>query len=359
MTKKSLGYVELEWICPSCGNRNPGPAEKCGTCGTPQPPDVEFVQPVQEEILQDEEKIAEAKAGPDIHCGYCGARNPATAENCHQCGASLAEGTARQAGAVLGAHRSAPAPPLICPACGSENPATARFCRACGSSLTQPEPVTPAASKPAKPPAGLGRVALFVFLGIVGLFGLFLVLSSRTSDVVGKVTEASWQRSVAIEELAPATKANWLAEIPEGAPLGQCVQKVKRIQDEPAPGAKEVCGTPYTVDTGSGYGEVVQDCRYEIYEEWCEYTVEEWRVATSAVLQGSDLPTQWPTPELTSKQRAGKRVEQFQVVFQTDDGKEYTYRTQNLALFQKLRPGSRWVLKINKLGGITGLEPAP
>ncbi len=201
-------------------------------------------------------------------------------------------------------------------------------------------------------------MALFVFLGIVGLFGLFLVLSSRTSDVVGKVAEATWQRSVAIEELVPVTKANWLAEIPEGAPLGRCVQKVQRTQDEPAPGAREVCGTPYTVDTGSGYGEVVQDCRYEIDAEWCEYTVEEWRVVTSAVLRGSDLPTQWPTPQLTSKQRVGERVEKFQVVFQTEDGKRYTYSTKNPELFQQLRPGSRWILKVNKLGGVTGVEAA-
>jgi hypothetical protein len=29
MAEKELGYVELEWRCPSCGNRNPGSAKKC------------------------------------------------------------------------------------------------------------------------------------------------------------------------------------------------------------------------------------------------------------------------------------------------------------------------------------------
>ncbi len=47
-----------------------------------------------------------ASAGADIHCGFCGTRNPATATICSQCGADLKEGKARQAGWPRDATRS-------------------------------------------------------------------------------------------------------------------------------------------------------------------------------------------------------------------------------------------------------------
>ena len=44
MAKKTLGYEELQWTCPSCGGINPGPQNTCGSCGAPQPDDVKFEQ---------------------------------------------------------------------------------------------------------------------------------------------------------------------------------------------------------------------------------------------------------------------------------------------------------------------------
>jgi len=109
MVKKTLGYVELEWRCPRCGSRNPGPEKTCNGCGAPQPEDVEFEQPAEEELVTEESEIERAKAGPDVHCAYCGARNPADAEICTQCGADLTEASARVSGRVVGAHRDKPA----------------------------------------------------------------------------------------------------------------------------------------------------------------------------------------------------------------------------------------------------------
>ena len=54
MTKKSLGYVELEWICPNCDTKNPGPQKTCLSCGMPQPDDVKFEQRAQETLIEDE-----------------------------------------------------------------------------------------------------------------------------------------------------------------------------------------------------------------------------------------------------------------------------------------------------------------
>ncbi|MCX7670370.1 MAG: zinc ribbon domain-containing protein, partial [Anaerolineae bacterium] len=245
MAEKELGYVELEWRCPSCGTRNPGSVKKCRQCGTALTEEIQFEQAPQEELITDEAKIAQARAGPDIQCAYCGTANPATARTCKQCGADLAEGKARQAGQVLGAFREQPAPPLKCPACGKENPATALKCAACGAALVQPTPqVAPA---PAKARGGIG-ILIAILLGLCVLAGLFFALSSRTSETIGQVSDVSWRRAIAIEALTPVTRQAWRDEIPANAPIGQCTRKVHHTEPNPVPGAREVCGTPYTVD---------------------------------------------------------------------------------------------------------------
>ena len=123
MTKKSLGYVELEWTCPNCGAKNLGMAKLCRGCGAAQPAHIEFEQAAEEKLIEDEAKLAQAAAGPDVHCAYCGARNPAGSATCQRCGGDLTGAGARGTGQVLGAHRAGPAAPVRCPACGNENPA--------------------------------------------------------------------------------------------------------------------------------------------------------------------------------------------------------------------------------------------
>ncbi len=62
MTKETIGYVRLEWTCPNCGSKNPGPEKSCTNCGAAQPEDVSFEQPAQETLVSDEEEIARIKA---------------------------------------------------------------------------------------------------------------------------------------------------------------------------------------------------------------------------------------------------------------------------------------------------------
>ena len=152
MTRKTVGYVELVWTCPRCSTKNPGPQKFCNGCGGPQPDNVQFEQAAQEKLLTDASAISRAKAGPDIHCPYCSARNPAGVKFCGSCGGNLAEGLARQKGRVVGAFRSGPAPKVKCPACGTENVADAGRCSNCGSPLpgTSRETPSTAAAAPAR-----------------------------------------------------------------------------------------------------------------------------------------------------------------------------------------------------------------
>jgi ribosomal protein L40E len=360
MVKKTLGYVELEWTCPRCGSRNPGPDKTCNGCGAPQPDDVEFEQAAQEELVTEEKAIKRAKAGPDVHCAYCGARNRADAEICTQCGADLTEAEARVSGQVVGAHRREPVPDVACPACGALNPASAHECSQCGATLARPEP-KPAPRSAAKPAAragrgGCGPIALVAGVGLILLVILGIFLTRPSGERAATVEDVSWTRSVPIMGLVPVAHEGWYDEVPQDAVLGDCRQEPHHVQDSPAPNAREICGTPYTVDTGSGYGEVVQDCRYEVYEDWCEYQVEEWQVVDQVVQSGSDLNPRWPVTQLDVGQRKGEGEERYEVVFDTDGG-TYSYITSDPAEFAQFRPGSQWLLKVNKLGAVVDVEP--
>lgn len=352
MAKKEVGYVELEWECPVCETRNPGTRTTCSGCGSPQPDDVSFEVPAGAELVTDQERIQRAKGGPDIHCAYCGARNPSGAQRCRQCGADLSVGEARDSGQVLGAYGAEPAPEIRCPACETLNPAGAKVCSSCGAPLASPlaEPIA-AAPPRRRGRRGMGRLFIPILVVVaVAVLG-FVFLSMRTSELVGTVTEAQWTRSIWIEGLRPAEHSAWRDQVPEGATLGACRGEVRRTQDEPAPGAIEVCGTPYTVDTGTGMGRVVQDCQYQILDERCSYTVLEWTTIDTKTAGGSGIEPEWPALDLQGDEREGRRSEEYRCVFRAD-GDSYTVTTSSWEKYQRCRPGSRWILEVNSFGSV-------
>jgi hypothetical protein len=96
-----------------------------------------------------------------------------------------------------------------------------------------------------------------------------IILSLRRSERTAQVERIRWERSIAIEALGPVEHTDWQDEVPADASGLTCELAHRGTDDNPAPVSTEVCGTPYTVDQGSGYGQVVQDCVYEVYEHWC------------------------------------------------------------------------------------------
>jgi ribosomal protein L40E len=340
---------------------------------------VTFEQAAEEKLITDKDEIARAKAGPDVHCAFCGARNPAKASKCSQCGADLSAATARESGQVLGAHRDGPAGQVKCPQCGAFNSASAFRCTQCNASLPRP----PARRREPQPAAGQARTSaqrrvtgktptqkrgknagVLTLLGIL-LFALVacaaiaIIASSMTPsmELTGQVQAVSWTRSIRIEELGNVTKEAWFDGIPSGARVGMCTKKHRHTQDEPAPNATEVCGTPYTVDKGTGHGEVVQDCQYKVYADWCEYTVRAWKAANEVTSEGSDLDPRWPDPDLGVNRREAERKEVYRVRFDTEQG-TYTYSTSDVNNFLRFTIGSRWTLKVSPMGGVSPIGPA-
>ncbi len=360
MSKKTVGYVHLEWQCPACSSRNKGIDKICRNCGAPQPEDVKFEQVAQESLIKDEELISQVQAGADIHCGFCGTRNPATATHCSQCMAELKEGTIRESGQVVGAYQQKPVADVVCRFCQTPNPGTALNCSQCGAALPRPDQPKPAEAQEKRPSARMSGTARFVLLAVLGLFVIgciaIIVLSARTEDVVGQVQDASWEYSLAIEALTPVRDEEWRDRIPDDAEILSCREEVRRVQQQPAPNSVEVCGTPYTVDTGTGVGEVVQDCEYQVYDDLCSYTVLAWREFDLVSLTGDDFAPEWPNPALAQDQRIGEGREFYEVVFSVD-GRSYTYHPDNLDEFSRFEYDDRWILQINGFDNVVSVQP--
>ncbi len=359
MTQETLGYVELEWTCKRCGTKNPGTQKMCSGCGAPMETVDQFELPAQQMLTTEPEKVEAQKASPDVHCPYCGARNPAGAKTCSQCRAELGEAAAREAGHVLGAFQAGPVADQPCPYCGAPNPPNAQRCAKCGGDLIQKPAPSPGSARPA---ASVRSNKLGIALGIGALILVcicaitFYALSMRTSDASGIVQSLTWERTIQIMEQRPVTHEAWENQIPSGADEGTCTRKIRSTMSQPAPGAEKVCGTPYVIDQGSGQGRVVQDCNYNIYDDWCRYTIQEWQAVNQIVARGSDVNPRWPESSLRSGQREGEREEKYLVNLLAKD-KQYTYVASNADEFARFTPGSQWTFKVNALGQVSSVQP--
>jgi hypothetical protein len=196
-------------------------------------------------------------------------------------------------------------------------------------------------------------IGLFCLIAAVAIFMLFF----RTEELVGRVEGVQWERSIPIEALILVDRQDWFDAMPSDAEVGDCQLEFRYTSDQPEPNSEEVCGTPYTVDTGSGFGEVVQDCVYEVYDDFCTYSVMDWQVFDTLTLTGTDMNPAWPDTNLASDQREGDGVESFEVIFSSNEG-DYTYTTTDPSEFNQFTPGSKWTLNVNALGGLVSVDPA-
>ena len=358
MARKTVGYIELEWTCPNCGTQNKGANKTCSGCGMAQPENVEFHEPVKQELIEDTGKIDQAKAGPDIHCAYCGARNPAGATLCVNCGSNLSEGKSRQSGRVIGAFKTNQPSEVICPACGTSNPANLLVCSKCGSSL-HPAPQPAAPSTPASTQTTTRKFPIWIPVVAVAAIGIIilLVLLFQQKDASANVLQRFWTRTVVIEQFGPVQHSDWQADIPSDAAILSCEEKHRSTSNEPVAGAREVCGTPYTVDKGSGFGEVVTDCEYQVYEDYCQYQVDEWSKLKDITSSGQEEAPAWPVVQLANNQRSGDQIEKYRIIFDVD-GDQKTYDTSDNQIYNQAVIGSLWILKMNGLGQILEIQLA-
>jgi ribosomal protein L40E len=308
-------------------------------------------------LLTEEADIRKIKAGPDVHCPYCHARNPGDAEYCGACGGNLADADVRESGRIVGAFRQQKGLEKECPNCGTLNPANALECSGCGGSLSvRPEAVdVPSRTKRR---SGMPKYAGFGCLAII-LIGAAILLFSLFSkeELTATVHQVEWERSVPVLTLALVEQEDWRDQIPLEAEDIRCQEQLRETSDEPVPGALEVCGTPFTIDEGSGYGEVVQECVYEVYDDFCSYSVMDWTVTEMITVAGRDLDPYWPDVQLQDDQQSGPGEEEYTVVFRSGSD-SYRYSPNDEVEFTRFDLGSTWVIEVNQLGGVSVIETA-
>lgn len=321
MATKVLGFIELVWTCDSCGTQNPGPIKSCTACGAPQPQNVKFEKVDEKtfDFIKDAALIRQAESGADKHCPYCGTRNLAEAATCVKCGSDLTVGApTREHGTIL-EQRDQPAP----------------------------------AKKSSR--------GLFIFLAIlivicVGI-GIFMSKANKTTSVVtGTVKETTWQRSVQLMGYRSVTDSDWKDLIPSDAIVGSCELRYRYDSPTYVDNSKEVCGEPYTVDTGTGIGRVQQDCVYQVYEDHCAYQKMDWVLLDTVSTKGTDLNAYWPEVTLTSNERLENQTERYVIVF-TADGKDFVMTTSDYNIYGMASPGSQWKLELNTFGNVREAVP--
>jgi len=349
--RRTIGYVQNEWICPNCETRNKGNAKTCENCGAPQPENVKFELPSEQKFVTDEGSVRAAQAGADIHCPFCGTRNPASAKTCSQCGGDLLEGKARESGRLM----QAPPPQtkiVKCDNCGTENPSGNAVCSNCGSPL--PKIAAPALAPQGSAGIGTGKLAApkktnwLLVGGILAAVAICcvaiaaLLLPSRS--VQATVVDVHWQTSVPVQEIRAVDHNNEPGSAPSDAYNVSC-------RDE----SRDVC-EQRTIDRGNGYSEVVEECHTET-QQYCSYTVDEWTTIQTYDLDGNNLQPIYEDPSIASGQRLGQESEDLTVTFSTADGEQETYSPDNVSEFQQFAVGSTWTLKMNALGSVVGVEP--
>jgi hypothetical protein len=193
-------------------------------------------------------------------------------------------------------------------------------------------------------------------LFICGLLALFVLLTGRTEATTGEVQGVYWERSIVVEELLPVEYQAWEDQIPSEGNLIDCQEELRSIEAEPAPNSLEVCGTPYEVDTGSGFAEVVQDCEYHVYDDYCSFTVPEWQQVEVATASGEDFAPAWPDPILASGQRLGQQGGERYVCIFDAGGEVFEYETSDMNTYQQCEIGSRWELNVNTFGSVISIE---
>jgi hypothetical protein len=105
-------------------------------------------------------------------------------------------------------------------------------------------------------------------------------------------------------------------------------------------------------------GEVVQDCQYQVFEDYCDFTTLGWQAVAPLVMEGQGLSPTWPSQRLSEQQRESGRNEEYVVTFQTENG-PVRFTLSSLQQFQQFTQGSRWMVEVDDRGRVVAVEPAP
>ena len=345
------------WDCTTCGHiGNLGPETRCVACGAPRPPGVKFYLATDAEIIEDEKRLREAKAGADWVCGHCTAHNKAAETACHACGKprdELSKDVELESRVYEGDS---------VPTTGErpEDRAGERYRREHQALTTQPK-------------SNRLRSLLTLGLVLVGfLIGGNFLLRSFPKDITVEVQGHTWERIIQFEHYEPVQHEAW--ETPRNAfdvstfraihhydKVFRGYETRTRSVQVKVGETRYVCGQR---DLGNGYFEDVY-CTRPVYENRNEqyevkvyddvpvyatkyrYKLMEWtrqkhnRLAAS----GKNHEARWPdAPAAASREpdkwREGPKEESYALLVREEDGDVHTHKV-NFAFWTQSASGTR------------------
>jgi hypothetical protein len=344
-----MAILEGRWDCSSCGRvANMGHDVHCCGCGKPRGA-VTFYLPDDAEELVDKEKLAEAEAGPDWVCAYCGASNRSTSAHCTGCGAAGSEGKARVVGG------------------GDEQELSAAQIAARDRHLAHHE-------NPTLPSHRVGvAIAMAFFIvfvcGGTGMLGFTMRWGGEKgyggpSMRFGAPSAGAWvtvkekhaTRSVAIEAQRMVEDSTWCSSMPGDAHELRRTTRQDGTRCEWT-GAKHgatiaAAGFFGTKNLGNGYFEKTptssggstssgggtssgNNCRHiPVYRDWCTWQAQRWVKVRVPENSADDKVPDWPAFQLAPGEREGPHVEEFLVDVQTSDGELIHTKTSEAGWIQ-------------------------
>lgn len=324
------------WDCPACGHKgNIGYETHCSQCGSPRGKSVKFYLPDESEEVTDSQKIAQARAGVDWICDYCGADNKATDAVCRSCSNPRTETDIN--------HQTR----------------DIRF----GAPPTPPQPIA-VQPKFNKGYYVFGAIALLLIV-------LFLLFRDREATVV--VTGREWIREIHTEKLVPVIEEDW--SLPNGATLQQTFRDVHhyeqvlvgyetkyRTVEKPAGTERIKVGVR---DLGNGYFEDIYETRtvyktvreaYQepvyksvpVYATKYRYEIYRWKPDKVYRSQGRDASPKWPdtVPPITNTHREAERFEKYILHFKDERENEFSDEC-SLDFWQSVKDGDAIAAKAN------------
>ncbi|MCS6989652.1 MAG: zinc finger Ran-binding domain-containing protein [Chloroherpetonaceae bacterium] len=301
------------WDCAVCGHKgNLGYETKCSQCGAPRGKNAKFYLPDDSPEVTDEQRLAQARAGADWICDYCGADNKATDAQCRSCGNARTEADiARQTREIRFDAPPSPAP---------------------------------------KPLARTNSNKAHYLFGALLLLGVVLFLLFRHRETTVVVTGREWVREIRTEKFIPVIEEGW--SVPSGAKLIKSFQDVHHYEQVLAGyetryrDVKKPVGTERVKvgarDLGNGYFEDIYETRtiyktvrepYEepvyrsvpVYATKHRYEIYRWKPDQVYRATGRDLSPQWPNvPPATQTHREAERRETYILHFKDERDNEFS-----------------------------------
>lgn len=353
-----MAIREGRWDCATCGQvGNLGRDQVCPSCGAPRDKNVRFYLPEDAPVVEDAAQLAQAKAGVDWLCQFCGSSNSAAVTACTQCGAIRGTSPARETQdfALNAVPRSAQAPP-----------------------------VEVSVSPPAKP-FPLKKMLIGAAVGLAALIGLVTFLAWPRYRTVTPVA-FHWERAIDVEDYRTVSESGW--SVPAGGRVTSQrpeIHHFDQVLDHYETRTRQVSeqvqtGTETYVsgqrDLGNGYFEDISSTRpiyetrsrTEMYQEPIyrsvpvmatkyAYDIERWLKNRDARAAGDDQQPRWPDTKLKPKEREGPRRARYMVRFQDDRQKPHERQTSE-AEFLQFQKGVPYRALFDAFGSLKKVTPA-